>query len=136
MNPAHLLRKMETDSCHLVRAELLVIRKTGSVLVAIAEEHRAELECDLLCTSDDSPVRLQPGDCVLVLLPTRESGRGVVLGRIGGRVSTQRSQTPEELIIEGKKKVIIRCGDGSIAIQSDGRILIKGTDLVSHARRL
>ena len=32
-------------------------------------------------------------------------------------------------------RVTLKCGDGSIAMRRDGKILIKGLDLVSHAAR-
>jgi len=32
--------------------------------------------------------------------------------------------------------VCLRVGDGSITIREDGKVLIKGKDLVSHAQRM
>ena len=45
-------------------------------------------------------------------------------------------QVPEELLLEAKHSLTLRVGDGSITIREDGKILIKGKDLVSHATRL
>jgi hypothetical protein len=42
---------------------------------------------------------------------------------------------PDELVLEAKQSLTLRVGAGSITIREDGKILIKGTDLVSHARR-
>jgi hypothetical protein len=42
---------------------------------------------------------------------------------------------PDDLVLEAKETVTLRCGDGSITIRADGKILIKGKDLVSHAQR-
>lgn len=42
---------------------------------------------------------------------------------------------PDELVIEARKNLTLRVGEGSITIRADGKILIKGKDLVSHAQR-
>ena len=42
---------------------------------------------------------------------------------------------PDELVLEAKHTLTLRVGDGSITIREDGKILIKGKDLVSHAAR-
>jgi hypothetical protein len=67
------------------------------------------------------------------------SDSGVILGRIApGRAppEPEASDMSDELIIEAKKNLTLKCGDGSITIREDGKILIKGKDLVSHAQRL
>jgi len=69
----------------------------------------------------------------------------VILGRIGpshaapGETRTgsaTHDETPAELVLEAKHSLTLRVGDGSITIREDGKILIKGKDLVSHAQRL
>ena len=52
-----------------------------------------------------------------------------MLGRIG-RVDPQK-----EVVIQARESLTLRVGDGSITIRADGKILIKGKDLVSHAQR-
>ena len=37
---------------------------------------------------------------------------------------------------EAKHQLTLRVGEGTISIREDGKILIKGTDLVSHAQRM
>jgi hypothetical protein len=75
---------------------------------------------------------LEPGDEVLV---------GVVGDRclLFGRVSSSRlndDRVPDTMIIEAKTGLTLRVGEGSITVREDGRILIKGKDLVSHAKRV
>jgi hypothetical protein len=57
---------------------------------------------------------------------------------IGGLMplGAEASDPPEHLLIEAKKSLTLRVGDGSITIREDGKILIKGKDLVSHAKRM
>jgi Domain of unknown function (DUF6484) len=37
------------------------------------------------------------------------------------------------VVIEGEREIVLRCGEGSIALTADGRIVIKGTRLTSRA---
>jgi hypothetical protein len=63
--------------------------------------------------------------------------RGVILGRIGSAAAIgPTSDLPDELTLEAKQSVTLRAGQGSITIREDGKILIKGKDLVSHATRM
>jgi len=95
----------------------------------------------LLCMQLDQGSRrldLAPEDDVLVWYsPT--VGKGIVLGRIPGDGApagvTREDDPPEELVLEARQSLTLRVGDGSITIREDGKILIKGRDLVSHATR-
>ena len=47
---------------------------------------------------------------------------------------------PDEVIIDGKRviidaerEVVLKCGQGSIQIRNDGRIIVKGTDILSRS---
>jgi hypothetical protein len=92
--------------------------------------------CHVLCASG-IPYLLAPGDQVLVWLPNDPAADGLVLGRIGpSRASEGPDEPPAELVLEARASLVLRVGDGSIEMRSDGKILIKGTDLVSHATRL
>ncbi len=65
------------------------------------------------------------------------SKRAIVLGRLDHAISRSdaSSSIPDEIVLEAKKGLVLRVGEGSITIRSDGKILIKGKDLVSHAKR-
>ena len=100
------------------------------------------LPCEQL-TSGDRPVALAIGDQALVWHTGRPGEMGVVLGRIGAlrapapaRAPDDVAEAPESIVLEAKHSLTLRVGDGSITIREDGRILIKGKDLVSHAQRL
>lgn len=97
-------------------------------------------ECVLL-DNGGAVLKLRAGEHVLVLVDSAPPYQGVVLGRIikpvaDRRAEESRSQTPDELVIEAKKNLTLKCGEGSITIREDGKILIKGKDLVSHAQRI
>jgi hypothetical protein len=132
MNATQLFKDAEKgQSNYLSRAEVIAVHETGVVLVAV--DNAGQIECDVLHTLERESLQLAPGNSVLLWLPQPRSGRGVILGRIGP-AAPARAEIPDELVLEATKNLTIKCGDGSITIR-DGRILIKGKDLVSHARR-
>lgn len=40
----------------------------------------------------------------------------------------------ERIIFDAKKEITFRCGKGSVTIQSDGKIVVKGTNLISRSK--
>lgn len=120
----------------IVQAEVVRVEGIGHIEVR-AEGGDATLVCSVLETSSPPP-RITVGDAVLVWCPP-SSGRAVILGRIPADDTAAGDGTardvPEEMVIEARTALTLRVGGGSITIREDGKILIKGTDLVSHARR-
>ncbi|OLD92125.1 MAG: hypothetical protein AUG84_02130 [Chloroflexi bacterium 13_1_20CM_4_66_7] len=104
------------------------------------------VSADLLCSSN-SPVQLRVNDSVLCWIES-DGRQGVILGRVGGDASPSAEvahsgsrepiapEPPDTLVLEAVRSLTLRVGDGSITIREDGKILIKGKDLVSHATRL
>jgi hypothetical protein len=127
----------------IVRAMVVSVDPDGRVTV----DCHAVLSLDVLLAGSRHPT-LVPGDEVLVWLGADDAS-GVILGRIGRmngvdpaateaetRPAVGGTDTPAALMLEATDELTLRVGDGSITIRKDGRILIRGTDLVSHARRL
>ena len=140
MTKTELLIESMTQDKQIIRSEVLLVRADASVLVACESGRIDKILCNILETSDGNRLCLAAGDKVLVWLPESDEERGVVLGRIGPSrapaVEPEKTQdTPGELVIEAKKNLTLKCGDGSITLRKDGKILIKGKDLVSQARR-
>jgi len=117
----------------VLEGEGLAVEKIGG-----EEDAQEAWVCDVLEDASGRTPSFAPGDTVLAWLGSGPDERGVVLGRIGRPVAPPRTEpdAPDELVLEAKKNLTLRCGDGSITIREDGRILIKGKDLVSHARRV
>lgn len=42
---------------------------------------------------------------------------------------------PDEIVIEAGKRFVLKCGEARIEFREDGRLLIRGTDVVSSAKR-
>jgi hypothetical protein len=86
--------------------------------------------------NDDDQLTLHAGDCVLIW-GVEATDEPVVIGRVGPAHGERApDETPAVLTIEAQHSLTLRVGDGSITIRDDGKILIKGKDLVSHAQRL
>ena len=135
----------EVANTSTVRA---VVTAVGADSVDVLTE-AGMVRCDVL-QRDGEPLALGCGESVLVWHSGRAMDRGVVLGRIGpprppataipldddpAPAIPASADAPDELVIEAKKTMTLRVGNGSITIREDGKILIKGSDLVSHAQR-
>lgn len=85
---------------------------------------------------------------VLLLFPEGDPDRPVIVGLMaesGGDAGITSPETgegvfPEEvridgrrLVIEGHEEVVLKCGKGSITLRSDGKVVIRGTNLLSRS---
>ena len=106
-----------------------------AVLVTVAGG-QAQL-CDVLLAGPEPPCLVE-GETVLVWCASAPEERGVILGSVRPSASTARPDRGpgDEMVLEAKRRLTLKCGDGSITIREDGKILIKGKDLVSHATRM
>lgn len=61
--------------------------------------------------------------------------RPIVVGLVQERVSTSDTLVLdlERLVLQGHAEVQLRCGDASVTMRADGRVVVKGTELVSRA---
>lgn len=137
MNAATFLLETETAPSQISRATVVEVRPDGAIL-CICDGEDAAFACQLLQSSEGPAVAMAPGDAVLVWLSGREPDAGVILGRLGRSrpPAPKTEETPDELVLEAKKEITLKCGGGSITLRGDGKILIKGKDLVSRAQRL
>jgi hypothetical protein len=120
----------------VVRAQVIKAARDGGSVVVLLPDAR-QMECVVLSTGNGARLGLAEGDRVLVNWE-EEGGLGVVLGRIDWpTIESGSSAEPkvEDILLEAGKSITLRVGDGSITIRADGKILIKGKDLVSHAQR-
>ncbi len=96
----------------------------------------ALLACDVLEPRPGEAPRLAENDVVLVVVPEGGAGRGVILGRVcrPDAANAVAKTPPDEIVLEATKGLTLRVGEGSITLREDGRVLVKGRELVSHAR--
>lgn len=135
MNPVtELLTR--SDLGHLAFARVVSFdAEQQAADVALHKGSDAPVSCRILQTADSPSLRLGVDDDVLVLL--MDGGKsGIVLGRLSPSNAPQDSGSEDEIVLEARKSLTLKCGEGSITIREDGKILIKGKDLVSRAKRL
>ena len=138
MSSSFLIEKAGQNLSHGVVTSVTDIE----VMVAFDHDLQDVLPADFLQTSDGAQLRLQPGDVVLVWRPAEDAQRAVIFGRITAPVAAAvpttdaRAEIPDTLVLEARESLTLRVGNGSITIRADGKILIKGKDLVSHAQRM
>lgn len=81
---------------------------------------------------------------VLVMFERGDSGKPIILGLLADPleevIALSDGQVPDEIMLDGKRvtleaqeEVVLKCGDGSITVRKDGKIIIKGTHLLSRA---
>lgn len=122
----------QTDA--LRRGSVVSVIRKNDFLVKLPDLQQA-IRCRVLRTSDQGRMRIERSDEVLVLHEAA-SGTGIIIGRIEPASEANDADVPDEIVIEAAKNLTLKVGDGSITIREDGRILIKGKDLVSHAKRM
>jgi hypothetical protein len=123
-----------TATASAAMRDAVVLRvEAADVIVSTGVPDEPDLVCEVLQTGALSALLLAPKDRVLVWQADPRVARAVVLGRIG---LSHAPDAPEELVLEATKSLTLRVADGSITIRGDGKILIKGKDLVSHAQRM
>lgn len=119
------------------RGQVNLVLNDGAVVVCIGSGSE-QVVCDVLYSSSGP---LCPGDPVLVWDGGSREDTPVVLGLIGpsrasATILEPQREVPDELVLEATKGLTLKCGEGSITIRADGKILIRGKDLVSHAQRM
>lgn len=114
----------------LKRSTIVEILPSGEIVVRLSEANGEIFVCDFLETSTNGHPDFQEGDRVLVLPPDDLKEKGCVLGKI----SAYRKPNRKQVVLEADEELTIRCGKGSITIRKTGNILVKGLEIVSHAK--
>ena len=85
---------------------------------------------------------------VLLVFEKGDPERPIIVGLIGDflediifmETNEHNSQEPKEALVDGKRvtleakeEVVLKCGKGSITIRKDGKIVIRGTHLLSRS---
>ena len=122
------------DATTLARAAVVAVDRNG---IQVRVRGSAPRVCDALDTGATDSVA--QGDEVFAWFPQDPAERGIVLGRVRPchervREAADAAQA-EEVVLEASQSLTLKCGEGSITIRADGKILIKGKDVVSRAER-
>ncbi len=112
----------------LARAECVGFTEAGRLqakLLTVSEP----LVCDLLASAAST---IQVGDDVLIWIPdTATGGRAVVLGKVCGDPNACISQVVN---LVASESLSLQCGQSKIEMKANGKVLIKGEDVVIRAK--
>jgi hypothetical protein len=86
-----------------------------------------------------------PGSSVVLLFEEDDSTRPVILAPVHDRLISE-SRAPSlvddlkaaivdgrRVVLEARQEIVLRCGKGSITLTANGKVVIKGTELVSRS---
>ncbi|NRF66450.1 hypothetical protein HLB44_05595 [Aquincola sp. S2] len=94
---------------------------------------------------DDALADAAAGATLLLFLEDGDPLKPIVVGQVRDTVTSAPAapalQAPgralvldlDRIVLEGHDEVVLRCGQASITLRADGRLVIKGTQLVSRA---
>jgi len=123
--------------------------RDGLIHVRDALDAGSQYACLFVRNTSNPPPEFKPGDAVLFSV-SEVSNEAFVLGLIEpyvsksdriaaalsktGRAPSTTTVEDEVVRIKAGKGLVIECGKGTIIITEDGRVQIKGTELLSRAR--
>lgn len=133
MEPPSVADKAESHGSPLPQASRLIeIGDDGTLFVEAADGSR--VACDWLMSAANAAVSLACGDELLVL-PMSQGHRPVVLGVIGCYEAPIVSAAPDpHVVIEATESLTLKCGDASIDLRADGKVMIRGEDVLVRAK--
>ncbi|MBL8288648.1 MAG: hypothetical protein JNL85_11755 [Rubrivivax sp.] len=112
----------------LLRAHLTEIDSEGWLIVQLADGSTMRCECVQLRGLIGG---FRPKDRVLVLPPDEPGSTGVVVGRIA-RYTAPASA--DALALEAGEALKLKCGESSIDLRADGKVVINGDDVLVRAK--
>jgi hypothetical protein len=127
----------EEDPARQALGHIAAIDEQGRVFVTTLrglQQPRAARLCSTL-QRDELLYAAATRQTVLLLY---ENDVPIIVGLIRDHLPAPASspQAPHDrLLLEAQEEVVLRCGPGSITLRKDGKVVIKGVDLVSRARQ-
>ncbi len=136
--PAALWSNMQVQ-----RGRVVELTNAGEIKVASLLENEL-ITCDFLRMSAGPLPELLPGDAVLFAVDEAQN-QGYVLGVIqkyraneqgtnGKLAHPTASQDVREIKLNATYKIELRCGQSSLTMNKDGKVMIKGAQVTSRAR--
>ena len=137
----HILKDRATGGAssqpsQIRRGTVVGFRSNGAIVVEDSDPEGARFMCQVLLNGNSAPA-FEISTPVLFWAPNSESREGVVLGRIGiydPKPEAERA-TDDHVTIEAKETLRLKCGDSSIDLRKDGKLMIRGQDVLTRAKR-
>jgi hypothetical protein len=83
-----------------------------------------------------------PDISVLLVNPDHPDGHLAIIGLLSETLSAPAEETDESdivhldvtsLVLEARKDLVLRCGDSQLTMKANGKIVLRGTDVVSRS---
>jgi hypothetical protein len=125
----------EIDLQRVTKGKVAALLEDGRIAVTSIQgaEQGTEWLCELLENGMSSGLSLSLGDRVLVLPPI-DGEPGVVLGRIGRYREAGVGQQQPKVVIAASECLSLKCGESSIDLRADGKVMIRGEDVLVRAK--
>ena len=126
-----------------IRATIHTILDSGEIIVEPLRQPDCQFNCDVLESAFPAGTRLEIGDVVLAITPISDFENGCVIGRVvrykpregTTPLSQLTQQTPRHIVIEATDQVSLKCGDAALDLRNDGKVMIRGKDVLTRAKR-
>ena len=126
---AHAHSGVDAAPAQPCRARLEAVLPDGHLRVRTAAG--ADWACDWLDTCSAPNPPLAAGDTLLVMPPGADGSAALVLGRIG---LYRPDALPPTLVLGATGQVSLRCGESSVDLRADGKVMIRGDDVLVRAK--
>ncbi len=131
------LNQMIANGMQIVQARIINIGNDGKLLVK-TDSHGMKIACDFLKTSAGPLPRLYLGTPVLCIA---DENKGYVLGVIQPYLAPkdqddqkdEKKQDPAELNLKAKNSIELTCGESTLSMNKNGKIVLRGTDITTRA---
>lgn len=146
-----MLAQQSTDGMSILIGQLIARDNDGRPLVKFPGCNGpcvARLMQDVLNPAEINPIDLPM--MVLIAVPAADDDSPVILGRISDTLPQPSKKHEidlprgdkrhvsidgEQVMLEAKKEMVLSCGKSSITLKKNGKVIIKGVDLINRAAR-
>ncbi len=70
---------------------------------------------------------------LLVVFARGKKTQAVITGVLAADAGQTSSGVPEQVVIEAGAELVLKCGDGTISVRKDGKVVVRGTHLLSRS---
>jgi|SRR6516165_5154306 hypothetical protein len=126
------------STCDLTVGQLVAISEDDEPLVEFAGNESGPIPARFLEAVDLSQSRL--GIAVLLLFEQGNPLRPIIVGNVLNTLATRKEETgrtalldDQRLLIEAKNEIELKCGNSSILLKKDGKLILRGAEITSRA---
>lgn len=127
--------------------QIIDIDETGKIVVNYPENTRGPLPARFTRSVDIEALKLAEKKSfqVLLVFENNDPDLPIIIDLLSSHDDTTLETHPEtnepddiivdgrRLIFEAQREIVLRCGKGKIVVNADGKIVIKGTNVVSYS---